>query len=173
MAFLHDRPIQSVLDLCTGSGCLAILAAHLFPDAHVDAVELSADALAVARRNVAAHGLDHRVTLLEGDLFAPVAGRRYDLILTNPPYVEATAMESLPDEFRHEPFMALAGGEDGMDLVRAILTQAPSHLNPGGGMLCEIGTGRAALLASGLATNLHWLNTAESEGEVFWMAASA
>ncbi|MGL5736452.1 MAG: 50S ribosomal protein L3 N(5)-glutamine methyltransferase, partial [Beijerinckiaceae bacterium] len=116
--------ISSVLDLCTGSGCLAIIAAHVFPNARVDAVDLSKDALAVATKNVAAYGLEDRITLHHGDLFAPLGKKKFDLILTNPPYVDAVTMAMLPPEFRAEPVMALDGGLDGFDIVRKILAQA-------------------------------------------------
>lgn len=162
--------ITRVLDLCTGSGCLAILAAYLFPQAQVDAVDLSHDALEVARRNVADHGLEDRVQLFAGDLFAPLAGRRYDLIISNPPYVDAGEMAALSPEYAHEPAMALAGGDDGLDLVRRILDQAPAHLTAEGGLICEIGTGRERLEASRPDLPFMWLDTAESNGEVFWLA---
>ncbi|MBI2235258.1 MAG: 50S ribosomal protein L3 N(5)-glutamine methyltransferase [Micavibrio aeruginosavorus] len=162
--------VGSVLDLCTGSGCLAILAAYLFPQAQIDAVDLSHDALEVARRNIADHGFEDRVQLFAGDLFAPLAGRRYDLILSNPPYVDAGEMADLPPEYVHEPAMALAGGDDGLDLVRRILDQAPAHLTAEGGLLCEIGTGRERLEAGRPDLPFLWLDTAESNGEVFWLA---
>lgn len=162
--------ITRVLDLCTGSGCLAILAAYLFPQAQVDAVDLSHDALEVARRNVADHGLEDRVQLFAGDLFTPLAGRRYDLIISNPPYVDAGEMAALSPEYAHEPAMALAGGDDGLDLVRRILEQAPAHLTAEGGLICEIGTGRERLEASRPDLPFMWLDTAESNGEVFWLA---
>jgi ribosomal protein L3 glutamine methyltransferase len=161
--------VERVLDLCTGSGCLAILAAHVFPDAQVDAVDLSADALEVARINVAEHGVEDRVTLHKGDLFAPLKGRKYDVILTNPPYVDAEAMAALPPEFRAEPEMALAAGEDGLDVVRRILKDAPKYLTPTGGLMCEIGTGRAVLETEYPDIDFLWLETAESFGEVFWV----
>lgn len=161
--------VGSVLDLCTGSGCLAILAAAVFPDATVDAVELSPDAFEVAKINVAEHGLEDRVTLFNGDLFKPLKTRKYDLIITNPPYVDAEAMAVLPPEYRHEPELALAAGKDGLDVVRRILKEAPKHLNPGGGLLCEVGTGRAALEEAYPGLDFLWLETAESFGEVFWI----
>lgn len=163
--------VERVLDLCTGSGCLAILAAMAFPNARVDAVDLSADALAVARQNVAAHAMEDRVELLQGDLFAPLKGRRYDLIITNPPYVAEAEMAELPPEYRHEPRMALAAGDDGLDLVRRILKAAPRHLAKGGGLLCEIGTGQDALEAAFPDTAFMWLETENSSGEVFWLGA--
>jgi ribosomal protein L3 glutamine methyltransferase len=163
--------VGRVLDLCTGSGCLAILAAHVFPNAEIDAVELSPQALEVARLNIAESGHAERINLFEGDLFQPVAHERYDLIITNPPYVDAAAMEELPPEFRHEPAMALDGGEDGLDIVRRILAEVPRHLNPGGGLLCEIGRGRDILADDYPELDFFWLDTQLSEGEVFWLTA--
>jgi ribosomal protein L3 glutamine methyltransferase len=163
--------VESVLDLCTGSGCLAIIAAHLFPDAMVDAVDLSADALEVAKRNVADHKLQNRVSLYQGSLFAPLAGKKYDLIITNPPYVDAEGMADLPQEYRHEPEMALGlCGEDGMDLVRQIMKDAPDHLNPDGAMICELGRGGPVIQAAYPGVPFLWLDTIESSGEVFWLA---
>ncbi len=164
--------VTRVLDLCTGSGCLAVLACRAFPNATVDAVDISQDALDVAAINVSEHGLRDRIRLLRGDLFAPVADERYDVILTNPPYVDAAAMASLPPEYRHEPKLALAGGRDGLDLVRRILAQAAGHLTAGGGLLCEIGRGREALEQSEPMKSFLWLDTAESAGEVFWLSAA-
>lgn len=164
--------IRRVLDLCTGSGCLAILAALVFPRARIDAVDLSAGALALARRNVATHRLGDRITLHRGDLFAPLDNRRYDLILSNPPYVDARGMARLPPEYRHEPPMALAAGDDGLDLVRRILVEAPKYLAKNGGLLCEIGRGRKPLETAYPRLPLLWLDTEQSEGEVFWIARS-
>lgn len=162
--------VTSVLDLCTGSGCLAIIAAHLFPNATVDAVDLSTDALEVARRNVDDYGLQDRVTLHEGDLFAPLQGKKYDLIITNPPYVDQAGMDSLTPEFRHEPAMALGGvGEDGLDIVRKIVDQAKNHLNDGGGMICELGRCGPDLEAAYPDKPFLWLSTENSDGEVFWI----
>lgn len=163
--------IARVLDLCTGSGCLAILAARAFPHARIDAVDLSGDALAVAARNVGDYGLQERITLHHGDLFKPLGETRYDLIISNPPYVDADGMAGLPDECRHEPRMAFDGGADGIDLVRAILDAAAAHLNPGGGLLCEIGRCRPALEAAYPDLHFIWLDTEDSEGEVFWISA--
>nr|WP_211108154.1 50S ribosomal protein L3 N(5)-glutamine methyltransferase [Azospirillum sp. OGB3] len=161
--------VERVLDLCTGSGCLAILAAQIFPEAQVDAVDLSADALEVAKRNVADSGFEDRIALHHGDLFAPLKNRKYDVIITNPPYVDAEAMAALPPEFRHEPQMALASGEDGLDIVRRILKDAPKHLTPEGGLLCEFGTGREILEAEYPDLDFFWVETANSFGEVFWL----
>lgn len=165
--------VASVLDLCTGGGSLAILAARLFPNARIDAVDLSKDALAVAARNVEEHGLEDRVTLRRGDLFAALPKRaRYDLILTNPPYVTRAAVEAFPPEYAAEPVMAHLGGDDGLDLVGRILEGAPAHLAPGGGLVCEIGTGRARLEALRPDLPFLWLDTETSAGEVFWLSAS-
>jgi ribosomal protein L3 glutamine methyltransferase len=164
--------VESVLDLCTGSGCLAILAARHFPHAAIDAVDISKDALAVAARNVADYGLDERVTLHRGDLFAPLGDQRYDLIISNPPYVDAEGMAGLPAECQAEPKIAFDGGTDGLDIVRRILAKAKAHLAPQGGLLCEIGRGRDNLDAAFPQLPLLWLDTEDSEGEVFWIAAS-
>jgi ribosomal protein L3 glutamine methyltransferase len=163
--------VTRVLDLCTGSGCLAILAALHFPDAMVDAVDISRDALAVAARNVAGHGLEDRVTLYQGNLFEAVGEARYDLIITNPPYVDASGMASLPRECLHEPRLAFDGGADGLDIVRRIVDESGDHLMPGGGLLCEIGRGRAVLEDAYPDLPLLWLDTEESAGEVFWLPA--
>ena len=164
--------VESVLDLCTGSGCLAILAARHFPNAAIDAVDISKDALTVAARNVSDHGLDERITLHRGDVFAPLGNKRYDLIISNPPYVDAGGMAALPAECRAEPALAFDGGADGLDIVRRILAEAKAHLAPQGGMLCEIGRGRDNLEAAFPQLPLLWLDSEDSEGEVFWIAAS-
>lgn len=170
-ALADPADVTRVLDLCTGSGCLAILAAHIFPEAFVDAVDLSPEALAVARRNVEEHELGDRIALHQGDLFGPLGGARYDLIITNPPYVDAEAVESFPPEYRHEPVLAHAGGADGLDIVRRILAEAPRHLSETGGLLCEIGTGREILELEFPELPFLWLDTEESAGEVFWLSA--
>jgi len=161
--------VTSVLDLCTGSGCLAIIAAGIFPDAEVDAADLSSAALEVARINVDEHDLADRVNLLEGDLFEAVEGRTYDLIISNPPYVAGGEVQAFPPEYGHEPVMAHLGGDDGLDIVRRILAEAANHLNPGGGLLCEIGTGRERLVDDYPQLDFLWLDTEEAEGEVFWI----
>ncbi|MGL4527157.1 MAG: 50S ribosomal protein L3 N(5)-glutamine methyltransferase [Aestuariivirga sp.] len=165
--------VGAVLDLCTGSGCLAILAADAFPNADIDAVELSADALEVARINVDDHNLVNRINLLRGDLFDPVEGQTYDVIISNPPYVAEAEVEAFAPEYAHEPVMAHLGGEDGLDLVRRILAESAAHLNPGGGLLCEIGTGRGILEDEYPQLDFLWLDTEESEGEVFWITREA
>jgi ribosomal protein L3 glutamine methyltransferase len=164
--------VERVLDLCTGSGCLAILASHNFPNATVDAVDISKDALEVAARNVADYGLGERLTLHRGDLFKPLGNARYDLIMSNPPYVDAEGMAGLPRECRAEPKLAFDGGADGLDIVRRILDQAGRHLTPQGGLLCEIGRCRPALEEAYPQLPLLWLDTEDSEGEVFWIGAS-
>ncbi|WP_295141567.1 50S ribosomal protein L3 N(5)-glutamine methyltransferase [uncultured Reyranella sp.] len=161
---------RRILDLCCGSGCLAILAALAFPRAKIDAVDLSAGALALARRNVATHRFGDRITLHRGDLFKPLQDQRYDLIISNPPYVDTGGMAKLPPEFRHEPRMALAAGDDGLDLVHRILAEAPRHLTKSGGLVCEIGRGRPPLEAAYPRLPFIWLDTELSEGEVFWLS---
>jgi len=163
--------VESVLDLCTGSGCLAILASRHFPNAGIDAVDISRDALAVAARNVADYGLEGRIRLHRGDLFAPLGDTLYDLIITNPPYVDADGMAELPPECRAEPKIAFDGGMDGLDIVRRILDDAGQFLTPQGGLICEIGRGRANLEAAYPQLPLLWLDTEDSEGEVFFIAA--
>jgi ribosomal protein L3 glutamine methyltransferase len=164
--------VENVLDLCTGSGCLAVLAARAFPHARIDAVDISKDALDVAARNVADYGLEGRITLHRGDLFGPIGATRYDLIISNPPYVDAEGMADLPRECRAEPRLAFDGGTDGLSIVRRILDQAGRHLTPEGGLLCEIGRCRPALEAAYPHTDFLWLETEDSDGEVFWIAAA-
>lgn len=159
--------VSSVLDLCTGSGCLAILAAEAFPQATVDAVDLSADALAVAQRNVADYGLQDRVRLVQSDLFNALGKRKYDLILSNPPYVPEAAMRRLPAEYRHEPTMALAGGEDGADLVARLIEQAPKHLKRNGLLIVEVGGERAAVERRFPTLPFTWLTTSGGDDMVF------
>lgn len=171
-ALIVPENVERVLDLCTGSGCIAILAASSFPNATIDAVDISKDALAVAAINVRDHQLEDRIRLIHGDLFAPLKGERYDLILTNPPYVDAMGMAALPKEFRQEPPGALDGGADGIRLVRTIVDEAPSHLSDDGGMLCEVGRGREMVEAAWPQVNFLWLDTSNSSGEVFWIAAN-
>ena len=158
---------RSVLDLCTGSGCLAILAALAFPEAKVDAADISKDALAVARRNVKDYDLDDRVKLVKSDLFSALRGRRYDLIISNPPYVKASSMRKLPEEYRKEPRLALASGVDGLDHTRAILAGAAAHLTPSGRLVVEIGHNRDALEKSFPALDLRWPLTSGGRKFVF------
>ena len=165
--------VRSALDLCTGSGCLAILAALAFPKAHVDAADLSPDALAVAARNVADYRLGKRVRLVESDLFGALEGRTYDLIVSNPPYVTAAAMRKLPEEYLREPEMALASGRDGLAHTRAILAQAKRHLNPGGLLVVEIGHNRKALERAFPKVAFEWPSVSAGEGFVFVLRREA
>jgi ribosomal protein L3 glutamine methyltransferase len=168
LGLIHEpEAVGRVLDLCTGSGCLAIIAAKLFPAAEIEATDISREALAVAARNVAESGLQNRIKLHEGDLFEPVAANRYDVILANPPYVDAGSVSSLPPEYLHEPRLALVGGRDGLDIVRRILNDTRRHLAPGGLLLCEIGGGREILERDHPEIDFFWLDTEESSGEVF------
>ena len=164
--------VERVLDLCTGAAPLAILAAYAFPNARIDAVELSPDAAELAQQNIDDSGFADRISLYVGDLYEPLGGAAYDLILANPPYVDAEGMASLPPEFAHEPRLALDGGRDGLDLVRRIVAAAPDHLAPDGALLCEIGRGREALEAAFPGLTLLWLDTETSIGEVFWARAA-
>ncbi len=159
--------VCTALDLCTGSGCLAILLADAFPDALVDAVDLSADALEVARANVADYGLEERLRLLQGDLFDPLGEATYDLIVSNPPYVNAESVAALPPEYRHEPALALGSGDDGLDATRLILAQAARHLNPGGLLAVEIGHNRAALEDAFPELDFAWPQVEGGEDTVF------
>ncbi|HRF06637.1 50S ribosomal protein L3 N(5)-glutamine methyltransferase [Accumulibacter sp.] len=159
--------VTSVLDLCTGSGCLAILAAHAFPAARVDAIDISPDALAVAERNLSDYALSERIRLLESNLFTALGSERYELILSNPPYVNGASMRSLPAEYQREPELALASGEDGLDLTRAILAAARERLTPNGLLVVEIGHNRDELEAAFPETAFTWLDTAAGDQYVF------
>lgn len=163
----EPQTIRSVLDLCTGSGCLAVLAALRFEHAKVDASDISSDAIAIAEINVRDYNLEGRITLIKSDLFAGLGGRRYDLILSNPPYVDAEAMAAFPLEYAAEPALAHAGGVDGLDLVRRILSEAANHLTDNGALLVEVGRGRDRLESAFPHLRFLWLDTAESTGEVF------
>jgi ribosomal protein L3 glutamine methyltransferase len=169
---LDASPLR-ILDLCTGSGCLAILAAHMFPHADVTAVELSAPALAVAQENIKRHSLEGRLTLVEGNLFGALGTARFDLILSNPPYVTADAVQRFPAEHQAEPAMAHLGGADGMDIVRRILAGADDYLTPGGTLVVEVGQGRDTLEATYPQLPFLWLDTELSEAEVFMLPAEA
>ncbi|CAG9218345.1 50S ribosomal protein L3 glutamine methyltransferase [Paraburkholderia caribensis] len=164
--------VGAVLELCTGSGCLAILAAHAFPNADIDAVDLSPAALEVAARNVHDYELDERVALFEGDLYAPLPERRYDVVITNPPYVNAESMKALPAEYKHEPEMALAGGADGMDIVRRIIADARNWLTDEGVLVVEIGNERAHVEAAFGGLDLVWMSTSAGDDNVFLIQAS-
>ena len=166
--YIADRSsIQSALDLCTGSGCLAVLLAHAFEEADIDAVDISPDALAVAQRNVSDYGLAGRINLIRSDLFDNVPAKSYDLIISNPPYVTTVAMEELPREYRHEPTLALAGGDDGLDAVRRILRKAPQFMQDDALLVVEIGYNHATLEGAFPRMPFIWLTTASSEETVF------
>jgi len=168
---------QRVLDLCTGNGSLAVLAALAWPEVTVDAADLSAAALAVARINVERHGLAGRIRLLQGDGLAAVGAQRYDLILCNPPYVDAQAMAALPPEYRAEPALALdgnfAGGSDGLDFVRTLLRAAAAHLSEAGVLVLEIGQGRAAFERAYPRLEVAWLPTSAGDDQVLVVSRAA
>jgi ribosomal protein L3 glutamine methyltransferase len=169
----NPEAITRVADICTGSGCLAILSALHFPNSQVDAVDLSPEALEVARINVDLYGLQDRLKLHQGDLMAPLLNQKYDIIISNPPYVDAASMDALPDEYRHEPEMALAGGSDGLDLVHTLLRQAAKTLNPGGWLIVEIGHNRAVMDATYPDLPLVWLDTDGGSDFVFMIDQAA
>lgn len=159
--------VTSALDMCTGSGCLAILMAHAFPNADIDAADISPDALEVARRNVADYGLEEQIRLVQSDLFSNLGKQRYDVIISNPPYVNAPSVEALPPEYLHEPKLALGSGEDGLDATRIILREAPRHLNPGGILVVEIGHNRDAVEMAFPELSFNWLETSAGNEFVF------
>lgn len=159
--------VTSALDMCTGSGCLAILMAHAFPNADIDAADISPDALEVARRNVADYGLEEQIRLVQSDLFSNLGNQRYDVIISNPPYVNAPSVEALPPEYLHEPKLALGSGEDGLDATRIILREAPRHLNPGGILVVEIGHNRDAVEMAFPELSFNWLETSAGNEFVF------
>jgi ribosomal protein L3 glutamine methyltransferase len=163
--------VMNVLELCTGSGCLPIMLADAFPNAHVDAVDISADALAVARRNVEEYELQDRISLIESDVYTQVPKKKYDLIVTNPPYVNAGSMGKLPQEYRHEPQIALAGGTDGMDLVRKIVAGAAQRLTKNGVLIVEIGNEREHTEAAFPELELTWLSTSAGDDMMFLLTA--
>jgi ribosomal protein L3 glutamine methyltransferase len=163
--------VHNILDLCTGSGCLPILLADAFPEAHIDAVDISKDALEVARINVKEYEMEDRITLHESDLYTNLPPRQYDLIISNPPYVNANSMSKLPEEYKQEPQLALAGGTDGMDLVRKIIAQAGSRLTPDGVLIIEIGNEREHAEAAFPDLELTWLSTSAGDHMVFMLRA--
>ncbi|MBI5785111.1 MAG: 50S ribosomal protein L3 N(5)-glutamine methyltransferase [Rhodocyclales bacterium] len=165
--------VHTALDLCTGSGCLAILMAEAFPAADIDAVDLSADALAVARRNITDYGLDERIHLIQSDLLESLDDRRYDLIICNPPYVTADSMAALPAEYRHEPELALAAGDDGLDIVRRLLAEVPRHLTEHGLLFVEVGHNADIVEAAFPDLPLTWVDAPSGEGKVFLVSRDA
>jgi ribosomal protein L3 glutamine methyltransferase len=170
-----DNPgdITEVLDLCTGSGCLAVLAAHAFARAHVTAADISPEALAVARENVALHGMTEDITVVQSDLFGALKGNKYDVIISNPPYVTDASMATLPSEFRCEPKLALAAGSDGNDIVRRLLSEAKSHLTANGILLVDVGHNRDLVEDAFPALPFTWLATSAAEAGVFMLRAEA
>jgi ribosomal protein L3 glutamine methyltransferase len=159
--------VTAALDLCTGSGCLAILMAQVFPNAVIDASDISRSALAVAKRNVTDYALEDRINLIQSDLFKALRGRRYDLVVANPPYVNAQAMRALPAEFRHEPQLGLNGGNDGLAYVRPILQSAAKHLRKTGLLVVEIGYNRETLERAFPKIKFTWPNTSAGDEYVF------
>lgn len=163
----NPEEVVSVADICTGSGCLAILAAHAFPNAEVDAIDISDDALAVARKNISDYGLDEHIHPIKSDMLSALQGQRYDIILSNPPYVDAPSMEALPQEYRQEPSLALASGTDGLDHTHNLLREAAEHLNPGGLLIVEIGHNRDVLEAVYPDLPFTWLEVSAGDQFVF------
>ena len=167
----NPESVTHILELCTGSGCLPIMLADAFPNAQIDAVDISADALAVARRNVEDYKLQDRIALIESDLYAEVPKKNYDVIVANPPYVNAGSMDKLPEEYRREPQIALAGGADGMDLVRKIVAGAAQRLTGKGILMLEVGNERAHAEAAFPELELTWLSTSAGDDMVFLLTA--
>jgi ribosomal protein L3 glutamine methyltransferase len=170
--WIDPQEVRSALDLCTGSGCIAVALALAFADAEVDAADISADALAVAENNIRRHGLTSRVRLVQSDLFENLDDRRYDLIVTNPPYVEEDAMSRMAPEYHHEPDLALGAGVHGLDVILRILDAAPRHLNPRGLLAAEVGDARAALEAARPDLPFTWLATSYGEPGIFVLYGS-
>jgi len=169
--WIDPARVRRILDLCTGSGCMAIACAYAFPEARVDAADISEAALAVARINMENHGLNERVHLLRSDLFSAMKDERYDLIVTNPPYVAQVEMATLPPEYRHEPTLALTSGTQGLDAITRILREAPTHLNPGGILVAEVGNNAERLQEKFPAVPFTWLTTSAGDESVFLLTA--
>lgn len=164
---VDDEEYMNILDLCTGSGCLAILCAHYFPHADVDASDISAKALDVAQKNVSHYHLEEQVSLIQSDVFDRLGHKRYQVILSNPPYVDAEDISSMPKEYEHEPHLALAAGKDGLDIVHRILAKASDHLLPGGLLIVEVGNSQAALEAAYPNLPFTWLEFDDGGEGVF------
>ena len=163
----NPEEVVAAADICTGSGCLAILLAHSFPNAEVDAVDISDNALSVAQRNINDYGLGNQVNAVQSDMLTALAGKKYDVIISNPPYVNAVSMELLPQEYRHEPQLALASGEDGLEHVRALLRESAKHLHPGGLLIVEIGHNRDVLESQFSHLPFTWLEVSAGDEFVF------
>lgn len=168
---MNPDEIYDVLDLCTGSACLPIMMADAFPNAAIDAVDISEDALAVAKINVDEYKLEDRIHLIHSDLYQQLGNKKYDIIISNPPYVNSQSMATLPPEYLKEPRLALAGGEDGMDLVRKIVAEAKRHLTPEGILIVEIGNEREYAEAAFSDLELTWLSTSAGDDMVFLITA--
>jgi ribosomal protein L3 glutamine methyltransferase len=165
----YQEMVESAADICTGSGCLGVLLAHTFPNAAVDVVDISPDAIAVANINIKNYGLEEQVTAIESDMFTALAGKTYDLIISNPPYVDAPSMATLPQEYRNEPQIALGSGNDGLDHTHTLLHEAGKHLNAGGLLIVEIGHNRDALLAAYPDMPFTWLEVDSGNEFVFML----
>ncbi|MCB4812192.1 50S ribosomal protein L3 N(5)-glutamine methyltransferase [Methylovorus menthalis] len=163
----YPEMVESAADICTGSGCLGVLLAHAFPDAEVDVVDISTDALAVANINIANYGLQDQVKAIQSDMFSALQGKTYDLIISNPPYVDAPSMAQLPEEYRNEPQIALGSGTDGLEHTHTLLREAASHLNEGGLLIVEIGHNRDALHAAYPDLPFTWLEVESGNEFVF------
>lgn len=170
--WLHSGAVERILDLCTGSGCIGIACAFAFPEAEVDLAEISADALEVAQQNISRHALADRVHTCHGDLFAAVKGQRYDLIVSNPPYVDAEDLASMPSEYAHEPSLALGSGPDGLDITRRILREAPDYLTDDGLLVVEVGNSEIHLMNSLPELPLVWVELENGGNGVFVITAA-
>ncbi len=170
--WLPERPVDRILDLCTGSGCIGIVCAHMFEEAEVDLADISADALEVARKNIQRHEMQDRVTAIESDLFSQLDGKGYDIIVSNPPYVDLDDLTSMPEEYRHEPDLALGSGNDGLDITRCILAQAADYLTDDGLLVAEVGNSEVHLQQAFPQVPFTWVELAEGGNGVFLLTAA-